>query len=84
MGFNIHQAAALVDEDYFMLGGNVDENLRNKILNHEYIDFARLLLKDLLICEEDHRMELVSRGGNTFFVPVADRETSGNINSFSK
>ena len=57
--------------------------LQNKIWNHEYIDFARLKPLDKVTKEDDHCMELVSRGGQTFFVPVSDRETTG-ITSFSK
>ena len=73
-----------VDENYMMLGF-IEESLFDKIIKHEYVDFARLIPKDKLLMEEDNRMELVSRGGSTFFVPVADRETQGNnINSFNK
>ena len=82
-GLSIHQAA-IVDENYVIIGGNLDESLKAKILNHEYVDFARLLPKDRMICEEDHRMEIVNRGGSTFFVPVVDRETAGSINGFGK
>ena len=76
------QQAAVVDENYIMVGSHVDENLHNKIVQHEYVDFTRLLPRDRLTCEDDHRMELVSRGRSTFFVPVSDREVSGTINSF--
>ena len=72
-----------VDENYMMIG-NIDESLRSKIINHEYIDLGQLLPRDRLAREEDHRMELISRGGSTFFVPVADRESAGNISNFSR
>ena len=81
MRVSIHQAA-VVDENYVIIGGHLDENLRNKILNHEYVDFARLLPKDRLQREEDHRMEIVNRNGARFFVPVSDRETAGSITNF--
>ena len=42
MGFNVHQSA-LVDKKYVVIGGQEDETIRSKIVNHEYIDFARLL-----------------------------------------
>ena len=64
--FNLHQAA-LVDEKYVVIGGNVEEYLQNKIVNHEYVNFAKLLPKDRMSSEEDHRMELVCKGGMTFF-----------------
>ena len=55
----------------------------NRIVNNEYIDFARLLPKDRVTSEDDHWMELISKGGQTFSVPVVDHEVSG-ITSFSK
>ena len=78
------QQATIVDENYIMIGGHVDEGVCSKIINHEYIDFALLLPRDRMVSEDDHRMELVSKGGSTYFVPVSDREVSGTINSFFK
>ena len=43
-----------------------------------------LIPRERIAKEDDHCMELVSRGGSTFFVPVADRENSGVISSFNK
>ena len=77
------QQAASVDENYMMMG-HIDDGLRNKIINHEYVDFAKLLPKDRLTAIDDHRMELVNKGGSTFFVPVADRESNGGITNFIK
>ena len=80
---NFHkQQAAAVDKNYMVIG-SVDESLRHKIINHEYVDFARLLPKDKISAAEDNRMELVSKGGSTFFVPVADHEVAGGINGFN-
>ena len=72
-----------VDEQYRLMGTHIDQTLKAKILNFEYVDFARLLPKDRITKEDDHCMELISRGGSTFFVLVSDRETSG-ITSFSR
>ena len=79
----VRQNATEVDQNYMMIG-NIEEALRDKIIRHEYVDFACLLPKDRLNREEDHRMELVSRAGSTFFVPVADRESAGSISNFNK
>ena len=76
--------ATAVDEEYVVVGANLEESLIKKIQNQEYVDFARLLTRDKVSVEEDHRMELVSRGGMTYFTPVADRETHGGITSFNK
>ena len=72
-----------VDEKYLVIGLHVDAALQAKIINHEYIDFARLLPKDRITIEDDHRLELVNKGGMTYFAPIADHEMVG-INSFSK
>ena len=63
-----------IDENYMALGSHIDQNLCNKIVNFEYVDLAKLLPKDKIVKEEDHRMEIVNRGGSTFFVPVSDHE----------
>ena len=76
--------AGSVDDNYLVIGAHVEPNLRQKIFRHEYIDFARLLTHDRITCEEDHRMEIVSKGGMTYFVPVADRENTMTISSFNR
>ena len=76
---------ATVDENYLVIGSHLDTSLKQKIINHEYIDFARLVPKDRITHEDDHQMELVNKGGFTYFVPVSDREgIAGGINSFTK
>ena len=74
---------SMLDEDYLVIGGFVDQNIKDKIKNGEYVDFAKLILKDKITNEEDHRMEMVNRGGMSYWVPVAHREMS-TINGFSK
>ena len=73
---------ASVDDYYIAVGNNIDISLQEKIKVDGYVDFARLLPRD---CNnaDDHRMELINKGGQTYFVPIADREMSG-INNFSK
>ena len=81
-GLNLQSAA--VDENYMVIGAHLDNSVKQKIVNHEYVDFSRLLPQDRVTREEDHRMELVNRGGSTFFIPVADRENQGGITGFPK
>ena len=73
-----------VDNNYMVIGTHVEPSLGQKIFRHEYIDFARLLPKDKVSREDDHHMELISRGGSTYFVLVADCECTGSISNFSK
>ena len=70
-----------MDENYLIIGSHIDQTFRNKIVNFEYIDFAHLLPRSAR--DDDHWMELVSKGGQTYFVPVSDREQVG-ITSFAK
>ena len=76
-----YQFIAQMDEDYLVIGGHIDEVIQKKIENGEYIDFGRLLPKDIIITEEVGRMELVVKNGKTFWVPVTE---SVVINNFSK
>ena len=79
----LQHKAAVVDEEYLVIGGHIDTGLREKIEQFDYIDFACLLPKDRVTCTDDHRMELIIKNGSTFFASVADREST-SINSFNK
>ena len=72
----------LIDENYMTMGTHLDKTMVDKIIAGEYIDFGKLLPRDKIIIQEDHRMEIVTKGGLTYFTPVVDREVS-MINSFS-
>ena len=82
-GKEITYHSSLLDEDYLLVGNYIDELTRNKIGNGEYVDFAKLMPRDKLNLEEDHRMEIVNRGGMTYWVPAAECENTV-INSFMK
>ena len=75
--------SAFVDEEYLVIGSHVDETLCSKIINHEYVGFARFLPRDRVFQEEDQRMELVNRNGMTYWTPMVDKEL-GTITSFSR
>ena len=84
--FQVGQLAAkhhssLVDDNYLVIGGHVDPVLRGKIIRGEYVDFARLLPKNRSY-NDDGRLELVNRGGQTYFVP-ANRDLRA-ISNFHK
>ena len=65
----MQQYSSVVDENYLVIGAHLDIAIQNKIVNNEYVDFSRLIPKDRIAKEEDHRMEIVNRGGQTFFCP---------------
>ena len=62
------------DDDFFHITCHIDPSLRLKIEKGEYVELDRLLAKDnnTRTLNEDKRIELVSRGGATFFAPVQD------------
>ena len=75
----------VVDKNYLVIGSHIDPNLQLKIINNEYVDFARLIPKHGVAANGnyDQRMELVSKGGYTYFVPVSECE-SVHIGNFGK
>ena len=75
--------SAMVDESYQVVGAHVDDSLKQKIIKHEYVDFAKLLPKDRVKTQTDDRLEMVNRGGRTYWVPYADRDL-GQITGYSK
>ena len=73
-----------MDDNYMLVASHVDEVTRDKILNHEYIDFAKLLRKDKPGSgfEEDQQcMMMVNKGGMSYWVPL---EKSNSINNYHK
>ena len=74
--------ANIIDQDYVLVGSHIDENLQKRIGDEEYIDFSKLMPKDK-VSEEDNCMEMVNKGGMSFWVPVSDREMI-SINSFNR
>ena len=67
---------AMIDESYVTIGTHLDLSLRQKIESGGYVDLSRLLPRDKIVTEEDHRMEMVIKGGMTYWVPISDRELS--------
>ena len=76
--------SADVDEKYLVIGAHVDPLIQQKIINNEFVDFSKLLPKNRFSAsDEENRLELVTRGGATYFVPASDRDNA-SITSFTK
>ena len=58
-----------MDEEYLVIGSHIDSALQQKIINFEYIDFAKLIPKDRITKMEDQRFELIVKGGLPISVP---------------
>ena len=73
-----------MDEDYQMIDSHLDDNLRDKILKWEYVDFSKLIPKSKGGWEEEHqRLEIINKNGVSFLSLVSERE-SVQITSYSK
>ena len=70
--------SASVDENYLVIGAHVDALTQQKIVNHEYVDFAKLLPRNRIGKEEDHQMELVNRGAP----PILFQFLTGNLQTY--
>ena len=52
-----------------------------KIKKGEYVDFSNLVPHDRVAVEDEQRLEMLIKGGRTFYIPVND---CPNINSFAQ
>ena len=66
--------SAMVDESYHLVGSHVDTHTQEKIVNGEYVDFARLVPKDRILMTEDQRYEMVVKEGRTYWIPANANE----------
>ena len=74
--------STLVDDNYVVIGAHIDSSLHDRIKRGEYVDFSQLLPRDRVHAEEG-KLELVNKGGQTYFIPAVERD-AGGINNFGK
>ena len=78
-GFNLNQEfvhSMWVDEKYCSVASHVDPLIKERIIRGQYVDFSKLIPKDRIQMEESaQKMQLVMKGGNTFFIPASDNVT---------
>ena len=75
-----------MDEDYQMIDAHINDTLKRKIEQFEFIDLARLLPRNKgASLEEDQQqcLEIVNRNGVSLLSPVADRDNL-SINSYGR
>ena len=78
-----NQVGASYDENYIMVGANINAGLQDKIKRGEYVDFSRLLPRDRQN-HDDHRLEIVYKGDQTYFVPAGDRDSNARVTNFHR
>ena len=74
-------STAQIDEGYILVGSHLDGSTIDKIQKGEYVDFGKLVPKDKVLAEDDQRLEIIIKGGRTYYVPVSE---STEITSFAK
>ena len=72
---------SLMDQDYIVVSGQIDQALQERIIPGEYVDFSKLLPKDRVSTLDDDKLELVVHNGKAFWAPVSEPMS---INNFSK
>ena len=73
---NSRVQVVLIDEEYLAIGSHLDALTKSKIELGEYVDLAKLLPKDKVASEDDHRLEMINKGGLTYWIPLAEKELS--------
>ena len=71
--------SAMVDENFLLVAAHVDETLRKKIEDDEYVDFAKLLPRDQVKEHNDNRFEWVIEEGHTYLAPAQDRNRVNGV-----
>ena len=70
----------LVDEEYCLVASHIDDNLRRRIKEGDYVDFNRLLPVENST-EEEGRLELIYKEGCAYWIPASNRTRSNEITS---
>ena len=73
--------SAMVDENYSIVGAHVDMTTKAKIVNHEYVDFGKLIPKDRVMVEDENKIQWVIRQGIPCCIPQVD---STGVTSYYK
>ena len=75
--------SVVVDENYKVVASHIDWVTHNKIEKGEYVDFAKLIPSDRVMCEDDNKLQLVVKDGKIFHVPNNSGD-SGGITSIQR
>ena len=73
--------SVLVDESYSQVGKHIDSQIRRRIVEGEFIDFARLLPRDRVLAQQESRLEIFLNNGQPGFCTINETDV---INNFFK
>ena len=73
---------AEMDMDYQMVDSHLDEMTKLKIQAYEFVDFAKLLVKNRSFRDDEsgQRLEIINRNGQSFLSPVSEHEATSITN----
>ena len=71
----------MIDEGFVTVGAHLDELTLWKIQKGDYVDFCKLIPCDRVLTEDEQKLEIVIRGGKTYYVPVNE---GTSINNFQR
>ena len=62
----------IIDEEYSLVGGHIDDGLRKMIEQGGYVNFSKLISKDRVDQQNDNRLEILNSNGSTYLAPFSD------------
>ena len=69
----------MIDNEYMLVGAHIDEATYNEIIEGKYVDFGKLIPRDRIAVEEDQRLEMIIKGGKTYWVPATETTSIYNV-----
>ena len=75
---------SVMDQDYIVVSGHVEQALQDKIVTGQYIDFAKLFPKDRVMSLDDSNMELTVHDGKAFCSLVAEGVAIPNFSKWEQ
>ena len=75
--------STMVDESFYLVAAHVDDQTQQKIRQGLYVNFTKLLPRDQVLAEEEVKLQVVYKNGQTFWVPENDSATM-TISNFNK
>ena len=62
--------SAMVDETYQHVASHIDSATQMKIVEGDYVDFAKLVSRDRVMAADVNRFEMMMKEGKTYWVPA--------------
>ena len=77
------KCSAILDEDFMLVGAEISDALKTKIIEGKYANFAKLISRDKIMEDETERYQMCVKGGQQYWEPFEDKERL-SINSIDR